>query len=394
LIDLRPDGSYRLNMDYFTYVAGRTMTGDRFARLFGGPGRKPEEPITRRETDLAASIQQVIEEAMLGIAARAHAITKARDLCMAGGVALNCVANGRLHRESPFERIWIQPAAGDAGGSLGAALFVWHQLLENPRTPREQDSQKGSLLGPSYDDDAIAAALRAAQTTAAHFPDEGALLARVAELLDQGMVVGWFHGRAEFGPRALGARSILGDARSAELRSTLNLKIKGRESFRPFAPCVLRERAHELFEVEPDADCPYMLRVASVRPALRLTADAEDGLAQDLDARARVARSTIPAVTHVDFSARVQTVDAERHGRFYRLLKAFERRTGCPALINTSLNVRGEPIVGTPAQALDCFLCTDMDAIVLGDHLVTKDARSRARAAERRQEHLAQFQPD
>lgn len=396
LIDLKDDGSFRLAMEYFSYGSGLTMTNARFAELFGGAPRAPESPITQREMDLAASIQVVTEEIVLRIARHAHARTGMRDLCLAGGVALNCVANGRLLREGPFERIWIQPAAGDAGGALGAALFTRHTLLEKERTTTPADAQKGSLLGPSYDDAEIGRVLDACGARYTRFEDEPSLLARTASLLAERKVVGWFQGRMEFGPRALGSRSILGDARDPHMQSTMNLKIKYRESFRPFAPCVLRERASELFDIEPHVESPYMLLVANVRRELLREPDDEARAAlrdPDLCKRANVPRSTIPAVTHVDGSARIQTVDEERHGRFYRLLRAFDAQTGSPVLINTSFNVRGEPIVATPADAYTCFMSTEMDALVIGDHLLLKSEQPRVDAAATRA-HLAQFSLD
>jgi carbamoyltransferase len=375
LIDIKDDGSYRLSMDYFTYPAGLRMTGRRFADLFGGPPRDPESPITKREMDLAASIQNVTEEVMLKCARHVHQQTGLPDLCLAGGVALNCVANGRLLREGPFERLWIQPAAGDAGGALGAALFVWHQLLDNARTPRVTDAQKGSLLGPRYSNDEVRAVLDGAGARYESL-DEAALLERVATLLADGKIVGWFHGRMEFGPRALGARSLIGDARSATMQRVMNEKVKFRESFRPFAPCVLQERAHEIFDWAEGTESPYMLLVAPVRPSLRrpLTKEEEVRMREDTDllSRINVVRSEYPAITHVDYSARIQTVDAQRHGRFYRLMKAFERKTGSPVLVNTSFNVRGEPIVNQPSEALQCFLHTDVEVLVLEDCLLLK----------------------
>lgn len=398
LVDLKEDGSLWLNMDYFNYCQGLTMTNARFHQLFGGPPRHPESMLEQRHMDLAASIQQVTEEAVLRMAREAHRQTKSRNIVLAGGVALNCVANGRLLREGPFEKIWIQPAAGDAGGALGAALFVWHQLLGQPRQPSEHDSQKGSLLGPRFSNDQIAAFLAERAVPHERFGDEGALLEEVARLLAQGKIIGWFHGRMEFGPRALGARSILGDARSPTMQAAMNLKIKFRESFRPFAPCVLQERAHEYFEMRPGQESPYMLLVAPVREScrLRLPEAEQQKMTEDPDLRSRVnvVRSTLPAITHVDYSARVQTVDEARHGRFYRLLKAFERQTGCAVLVNTSFNVRGEPIVCTPQEAFRCFLATDMDVLVLEDFVLRKERMERSLTEIERKKYLSQFQPD
>jgi carbamoyltransferase len=397
LIDIKPDGSYRLNMDYFTYPYEVRMTGERFAALFGGPPRTPDGEIGKREMDLAASIQAVTEEVMLLTARHVHQVTKQRRLCVAGGVALNCVANGRLLREGPFDDVWIQPAAGDAGGALGCALFAWHQLLDRPRQPLVSDAQRGSLLGPRYGMDEIRGVLDARRVKYAVLADEPALLDRVTELLAEGLVVGWFHGRSEFGPRALGARSILGDARDPTMQATMNLKIKYRESFRPFAPSVLRERAHEIFETSQAQESPYMLVVALLRPEHRRTLGSEEQRAMkdpDLRKRVSVPRSAFPAITHVDDSARIQTVDEARHGRYYRLMKAFERRTGSPVLVNTSFNVRGEPIVNTPGQALDGFLNTEMDALVLEDAILLKQEQPIDAAPRDVARHLARFAPD
>jgi carbamoyltransferase len=397
LIDIRPDGSFRMNMEYFTYPTGLAMTGAKFAELFGGAPRSAETEITKREMDLAASIQQVTEEIMLAQARHIHEVTGMKHLVMAGGVALNCVANGRLLREGPFDDIWIQPAAGDAGGALGAALFTWYQLLGNERTGRRGDYQQGSLLGPSYSEAEVKAALDAEGSTYQTFSDESSLLETCVELLEAGKIIGWFDGRMEFGPRALGSRSIIGDPRNVDMQSTMNLKIKFRESFRPFAPVVLRERAHEIFDISPEHENPYMLLVAEVRAEHRLKlSDEEKALMKDPDLRKRVnvPRSKYPAITHVDYSARVQTVDEERHGRFYRLMKAFEAKTGCPVLVNTSFNVRGEPIVNTPKQALNCFLHTKMDALVLGKCLVLKEKLTKKAAAKDTKAYLSQFALD
>jgi carbamoyltransferase len=397
LIDLKPDGSFWLNQRYFNYCQGLTMTNRRFHRLFGGPPRRPEANLEQRHMDLAASIQSVTEEVLLRVGRHLHQQTGLKHLVLAGGVALNCVGNGRLLREGPFEDLWIQPAAGDAGGALGAALFVWHQLLGKPRDPQGRDAQKGSLLGPAFSSEQVRQFLQAAEAPARRFGDEAELLAHVAGLLAGGKVVGWFSGRMEFGPRALGARSILGDARSPAMQAVMNLKIKFRESFRPFAPVVLREHAHEWFDLKPGQESPYMLLVASVLGRHRTPLDMRQTRVMsddpDLRRRVNVVRSSIPAVTHVDFSARVQTVDEERNPRFYRLLKAFQGLTGCPVLVNTSFNVRGEPIVCTPQEAFRCFQATEMDALVLEDFVLHKDDLGRASVAAR-QEYLAQFQLD
>jgi carbamoyltransferase len=371
LMDLREDGSFRLDLSYFGYCAGLRMTSSRFDGLFGGPARRPESPITQRECDLAASIQSVTETVMLRMAAHAHRLTGSRNLCLAGGVALNCVGNGRILRESPFERLWIQPASGDAGGALGAALFVWHQLLGNERVPERPDGQRGSLLGPAFGDAEIEGHLKSKKAVYRHFAGGDGLCEATARLAAEGKVIGWMSGRMEFGPRALGSRSILGDARNPKMQSLMNLKIKFRESFRPFAPIVLAERAGEYFGLKPGEESPYMLIVAPVRAEL-LSAPARAPSASGLD-RINEVRSAIPAVTHVDNSARVQTVDRGRNPRLHALLEAFAGLTGCPVMINTSFNVRGEPVVCTPGEAYHCFMATDIDALVLGDFLLLKD---------------------
>ena len=368
LIDLRADGSFRLNTDYFTYAQGLRMTGRRFARLFGGPPRPPEGPLTEREMDLAASVQVVVEEAMLGLARRARAQTGADALCLAGGVALNCVANGRVVREGPFRDVWVQPAAGDAGGALGAALAVSHGALGVPRPVQTPDAMRGALLGPSFTDAEAEAAIVAAGLPAP--PRSEDLGEVVAELLADGLTVGWCQGPMEFGPRSLGARSILADPRDAGAQRRVNLQVKFREGFRPFAPAVLAERAAEWFDL--DAESPYMLVVAPVRGAE--PAGGAAGLA-----RLGAVRSPLPAVTHVDGSARIQTVDGRAAPPFRRLLEAFERRTGCPVLLNTSLNVRGEPVACTPADAVRCFLDTHLDALAVGPFVLVKDAIPGAR---------------
>ncbi len=389
LIDIREDGSYRLNMAYFNYCQGLTMTSARFHRLFGGAPREPETPLTRREMDLAASIQKVTEEVMLRTCRHVHARTGLRRLCMAGGVALNCVGNGRILREGPFEDIWIQPAAGDAGGALGTALFIWHQLLDKPRRPCRPDQQAGSALGPVYANDEVETFLRSRGAVFRRIDDERTLLDTVARLIAEQNVVGWMHGRMEFGPRALGHRSILGDARSPEMQSVMNLKIKFRESFRPFAPVVLAEKAGDYFDMPRGKDSPYMLVVAPV------TADRRRPVERDASGLEKlgVLRSDIPAVTHVDYSARVQTVDNQRHDRFYRLMKAFEARTGCPVMINTSFNVRGEPIVNTPADAYHCFMGTEMDVLVIEDFLLLKEEQPEENRPET-QSYLSRFELD
>jgi carbamoyltransferase len=398
LIDLKADGSFWLNMEYFNFCQGLTMTSERFHRLFGGPPRKPESPLLQRHMDLAASIQAVTEEVMLRMGRTLYKQTALNNLVLAGGVALNCVANGRLLREGPFDRIWIQPAAGDAGGALGAALFVWYQLLENPRMISTQDAQRGSFLGPDWSTAEIEQFLDTAQIPYSKGRDENEVIERVAGLLADEQVVGWFQGRMEFGPRSLGARSILGDPRSPQMQALMNVKIKFRESFRPFAPAVLQEEADRWFDLAPEEESPYMLMVAPLLDNRRtpLSMEQRQVMAEDPDLRNRVnvVRSVVPAITHVDYSARIQTVDEERNPRFFKLLKAFNQRTGCPILVNTSFNVRGEPIVCTPADAYRCFLATDMDALVLGNAIVfKKDIGGELDDAAKKQ-YLAQFQLD
>jgi carbamoyltransferase len=373
LVDLREDGSLRLNMKYFNYCQGLTMTNDAFDRLFDGPARKPEGELTQREMDLARSVQEVTEMAMLRMAHHVHKETGEKNLCLAGGVALNCVGNGRLLREGPFEKVWIQPAAGDAGGSLGAALSVWYQYLGNARDVKavcrnRSDGMSGSYLGPSFTSDDIQDYLDGAGVNY-HRLNRSELVEEVARYLADEKVVGWFQGRMEFGPRALGGRSILGDPRSPKMQSQMNLKIKFRESFRPFAPSVLRERVADFFEIETDS--PYMLLVAPVHKGLRREMSADQEKLFGIE-KLNVPRSTIPAVTHVDYSARVQTVRREENALYYDLIAAFGRLTGCPVVVNTSFNVRGEPIVCTPEQAYTCFMRTEMDILVLEDFVIDK----------------------
>jgi carbamoyltransferase len=389
LVDLKDDGSFRMDMQYFNYCQGLTMTSEKFHRMFGGPPRKPESKLTQRDMDLAASVQAVTEEIVRRMAHHVHRKTGVRRLCLAGGVALNCVANGLVQREGPFDELWIQPASGDAGGALGAALFVWYQLLGNPRHPGELDSQSGSLLGPRYDNSEIAAAIARASLRSCYL-DEDALYTRLSALLAQEKVVGWFQGRMEFGPRALGGRSIIGDARSAQMQTMMNVKIKFRESFRPFAPSVLRERAADYFQFNHGAESPYMLLVAPVRQDRRVAECSEGLWGLDL---LKKKRSEIPAVTHVDYSARLQTVDESRNPRYYKLLRRFEQDTGCPVVINTSFNVRGEPIVCTPEDAIRCFLHTDIDALVMENHIVLKDDVPKDLLVNR-EEYLKQFSLD
>ena len=391
LLDLKEDGSYRMDMSYFNYCQGLTMTSRKFDRLFGGAPRRPESPITQREMDLAASVQKVTEEVMLRSARYVHRKTGMKNLCLAGGVALNCVGNGRILREGPFDEVWIQPAAGDAGGALGAALFVWYQLLENPRTAAARDRQSGSRLGPRFGNDTIREFLDREGARYTYYEDEDELCGAIADLVASENVVGLMQGRMEFGPRALGARSIIGDARSEKMQSVMNLKIKFRESFRPFAPSVLRERVDDYFEMRSGEDSPYMLLVAPVKESRRLDGNGMDS-ATGLD-KLKVRRSEVPAITHVDYSARVQTVDSDRDRRYYNVLKRFEEKTGCPVIINTSFNVRGEPIVCSPSHAYRCFMSTNMDALVLENFVILKKDQTTATAAER-EAYLADFPLD
>lgn len=373
LVDIHDDGSFSLDLSYFDYLAGLTMTNDRFATLFGGPPRAPESELTRREMDLAASIQQVTEEIVLAMARRARAITGESRACLAGGVALNCVANGVLLRDGVFDELWLQPAAGDAGGAVGAAYLGWHRMMGEPRTvdPTGRDAMSGAYLGPAFDADEIEAWLRDAGLPYETLTGQ-ARADRIAEAVDHGKVVGLFQGPMEFGPRALGHRSIIGDPRSSEMQSTMNRKIKFRESFRPFAPAVLSEQVDDWFELATES--PYMLLVAPVAHERVDTATLRRGRdGDDLRAWVNERRSEIPAVTHVDGSARVQTVNAATSPQFREVLEAFERRTGCGVLINTSFNVRGEPIVCTPDDAYRCFMRTEMDVLVLEDHVLVKE---------------------
>ena len=371
LIDIRDDGSFRLNMDYFDYCAGLRMTNAKFAKLFGGPERRGETRISQREMDLARSVQAVTEEILLKTGQHVHRETGLKHLTLAGGVALNCVANGRLLREGPFESVWIQPCAGDGGNALGAALFAWHQVLGNPRTP-DPDRQQATYLGPSFTDDAIQAYLDLEKIPYRKL-SENEIAEEVARIISEGHVVGWFQGRMEYGPRALGARSIIGDPRNRDMQSVLNLKIKFRESFRPFAPSILREHADAYFDLRGQ-ESPYMLLVADVKPEHLRALTPEESAASGFD-QLKVVRSTIPAVTHVDNSARIQTVNAKDNPRYHAMITAFYERTGCPIVINTSFNVRGEPIVCTPDEAFTCFMRTHMDYLCLGSFLLDKKAQ-------------------
>ncbi|MDE0921218.1 MAG: carbamoyltransferase [Arenicellales bacterium] len=368
LIDVKPDGTFRLAMEYFDYATGLRMTNDRFSELFRRGPRAPESPLTQDEMDIAASIQVVTEDIVLRLAQTIHAETGLKNLCLAGGVALNCVANGRLLREGPFEKLWIQPAAGDAGGALGCALATWHEYLDQPRDCNEGDAMQGAYLGPAFTD---AEAQESLQDIGAVYTTRQAseLYASVAELLAKGNVVGWFQGRMEFGPRALGARSIIGDPRNIEMQSVMNLKIKYRESFRPFAPAVLAERIADYFEQTEDS--PYMLLVANVREMLRKQVSVEDDQLFGID-KLNVLRSELPAITHIDYSARIQSVHKETNPQFHALLSAFDQLTGCGVLVNTSFNVRGEPIVCTPLDAYRCFMRTEMDSLVIGNMVFAK----------------------
>jgi carbamoyltransferase len=370
LMDLKEDGSFKLNMAYFNYCAGLTMTNTKFAELFGRPPRSPEAEMTQMDMDIARSIQVVTEEVVLRMVAHVHRQTGMKKLCLAGGVGLNCVANGRILRESSFDDIWVQPAAGDAGGALGAALFTWHQYLGNKKSASGKgDLQKGSYLGPEFSPQYIRDYLDRKQVGYTELTDEE-LFEKVADRINNQQVVGWFQGRMEYGPRALGNRSIIGDARSAKMQETINLKIKYRESFRPFAPSVLRERTADYFQL--DRESPYMLLVAPVKEEIRQELSEEDHRRLGLE-KLKAPRSSIPAVTHVDYSARVQTVDGQYNPRYYALIQAFDRKYGCGVIINTSFNVRGEPIVCTPEDAYRCFMATEMDCLVLGNLLIEKE---------------------
>ncbi len=368
LLSLKEDGSFRMDMRYFNYANGLTMTNRKFDGLFGGPPRKPESPVTQREMDLANSIQVVTEEVVLRLAKTIQQETGADYLCLAGGVALNCVANGRLLREGPFKVIWIQPAAGDAGGALGAALSVWHEYLGNPRTAQESDSMDGSYLGPGFCDDEIRTYLDSVNARYEKL-DDAQLMPRLADILAEENVIGWFQGRMEYGPRALGGRSIIGDPRSQAMQSVMNLKIKYRESFRPFAPSILANHVSDYFDI--DRSSPYMLLVAPVKEQRRTPMTEEQENLFGIE-KLNVPRSEIPAITHVDYSARVQTVHKETNPRYYELLEHFEQRTGCPVIVNTSFNVRGEPIVCTPEDAYRCFMRTEMDYLVIEGYLMAK----------------------
>ncbi|MCL4137272.1 UNVERIFIED_CONTAM: hypothetical protein GTU68_007388 [Idotea baltica] len=370
LLDLKEDGSYHLNLEYFNYMSGLTMTNSKFSKLFGAPPRKPESPLSQKEMDLARSIQVVVEEVMLRQARYIHKETGIENLCMAGGVALNCVGNGRVLREGPFKNIWIQPAAGDAGGALGAALCAWHGYLKNERKVNPaKDSQFYSLLGPQYSEDQVNEDLKDINPNYKKL-DDSSLSEEVSELLANQKVIGWFQGRMEFGPRALGNRSIIGDPRSTEMQSKMNLKIKYRESFRPFAPIVIKEDASDFFDI--DCESPYMLLVAPVteKRRIKMTGDQEDLFGIE---KLNVPKSDIPAITHVDYSARIETVSKDQNSKLYDLMQSFKSKTDCSVLVNTSFNVRGEPIVCTPKDAYRCFMRTEMDCLVINNYLFLKE---------------------
>ncbi|HEY7531936.1 MAG TPA: carbamoyltransferase [Nitrospiraceae bacterium] len=369
LLDLKPDGTFRMNMDFFNYCTGLTMTSSKFDDLFGGPPRKPESKLGQREMDLARSIQEVTEEVMLRLSRTMHRETGAEYLCLAGGVALNCVGNGRILREGPFKDIWIQPAAGDAGGAIGGALNAWYQYENQPRTADNvHDRMKGSYLGPRHSNDDVESRLQKLGAVY-HRLDDDTLIESTAQYLADGKVIGWLQGRMEFGPRSLGGRSILGDARNTKMQSVMNLKIKYRESFRPFAPSVLREKVSEYFHM--NCNSPYMLLVAPVIEKRRLPFDPKHENLWGIDLL-NVPRSDVPAITHIDYSARVQTVHQDTNPRYHQLLSAFEKKTGCAVLVNTSFNVRGEPIVCTPEDAYRCFMRTEMDVLVLENFVLLK----------------------
>ncbi len=370
LIDVKDDGSFRMNMEYFNYSAGLTMTNEKFHKLFGGPPRVPETKLTQKDMDLARSLQDVTEEIVMKVVNHVYKETKQKNLTLAGGVALNCVANGKILREGPFENIWIQPAAGDAGGALGAALIAWYQYLNNPRSADEKtDSQKGSYLGPEFNDESIQSFIQSTNLVAEKY-DEDELIKTVSNLLAEEKIIGWFDGRMEFGPRALGSRSIIGDARSPKMQAKMNLKIKFREGFRPFAPSVLGEKISEYFEMEKET--PYMLLVADVKKERRRKMNEDEEKLWGID-KLNVLRSDIPAITHVDYSARIQSVHKETNPRYHKLISQFEKNYGCAVIVNTSFNVRGEPIVCTPEDAYRCFMRTHIDYLVLGNYLLKKE---------------------
>ena len=394
LIDLKEDGSFEVNLEYFNYCQGLTMTNHRFAKIFDGPPRQPEDQITEREINLAASIQAVTEDIVIKMAKFARKETGQTNLCLSGGVALNCVANGKLQKSKIFENIWIQPASGDAGGALGAALFTNYQLLNMNRVVDKNDSMKGSYLGPRFENEEISEFLKKEQAPSQFLSDEDELLDKLCDAIEDGKIVGWFQGRMEFGPRALGARSIIGDARSEKTQTQMNLSIKYRESFRPFAPSVIEEKTADYFDLETPS--PYMLLVAPIREEIRIPLSKEDQevmTAPDLLKRVRLKRSSLPAITHVDYSARVQSVSENRNGRYYRLIKKFDKITGSGVIVNTSFNVRGEPIVHTLHDAYRCFMATEMDILVLENHVLIKSEQPVENQVSKDQ-HIEQFELD
>jgi carbamoyltransferase len=391
LLDLKEDGSFRLDMSYFNYCQGLTMTSERFHRLFGRPVRSPEAEMDQKYMDIAASIQKVTEMIMLRMVDHAHEVTGKKNLCLAGGVALNCVGNGRILREGPFDNVWIQPAAGDAGGALGVAQFIWYQLLENQRTTDVGDSQQGSLLGPQYNDQEVREFLDSAGVTYHYFEQQIELCDAVAVMLDEQQVIGWMQGRMEFGPRSLGNRSILGDARSVEMQANINLKIKFRESFRPFAPAVLNDHVDDYFDMQGTSS-PYMLLVAPVAEKQRLDLTPEQLAVQGVDRRL-IARSSVPAITHVDNSARVQTIDKNANPLFHELVQRYYQLSHSPLVVNTSFNIRGEPIVRDPQDAYRCFMATKMDVLVMG-HFVVKKSEQPDVTSHQVDEYLGQFPLD
>ena len=394
LLNLKSDGSFTMNMDYFAYCHGLTMTTEKFSKLFGGPPRKSESQITEREMNLASSIQAVTEEIVLRMASYARDLTGKKNLCLSGGVALNCVANGKLLDSGLFDRIWVQPASGDAGGALGCALFSHYQLLNQDRIPEETDSMRGSYLGPAFGEETIREFLDEEKAPYHFYENEDELLKFTAQKIADENIIGWFDGRMEFGPRALGNRSILGDARSEKMQVKMNVSIKFRESFRPFAPSVLKERVKDYFKMETES--PYMLIVAPVKEDIRRKPNQEEVQSmksENLLERVAICRSTVPAITHIDYSARVQTVSEARNERYYRLIKRLEKITGCGLVVNTSFNIRGEPIVCTPQDAYRCFLCTDMDVLVLGNFILVKEEQP-IESLKEKEKYIASFDLD
>ena len=394
LVDIKEDGSFQMNLQYFNYCQGLTMTNKQFEKLFGGPSRKPENQITEREVDLAASIQEVTEEIVLRMATYARKLTGKNKLCLAGGVALNCVANGKLLSEKIFDELWIQPASGDAGGALGAALFANYQLLNLPRSVDPNDSMQGSYLGPKFTNSEITSFLKEKDAPFHYFDEESQLLDKTCLAIEEEKIIGWFQGKMEFGPRSLGHRSIIGDARSEKTQTNMNLRIKYRESFRPFAPSVLEEKTKKYFLL--DSPSPYMLLVAPVQNSIRIVPSANDNRHMsdpNLLNRVKIKRSSLPSITHVDYSARVQSVSPNRNDIYYRLIKRLEERTGTGVVVNTSFNVRGEPIVNTPEDAYRCFMATEMDILVLENHLLYKSEQPENNRISK-DSHVASFDLD